>query len=67
MKLVSALTYKGSVPENAAVVEIVVPLDDTRIPGLGLVPVSFEIIAVLLRQKGVIAHITAGKTSGHGH
>ena len=64
VELESAFSDHGRVLEYSGSMQVVIPLYDPGIPGLGLSPVAFDVVSVLLRQQGIVAHILADHTSG---
>ena len=62
-----SLAHYRSVTECLAGVERIVPGNDARITFLRLCAVTFDIVAVFFRKKGIIAHIVADNTGTCKH
>ena len=67
VELVASFTNQGRVLEYSFLMKSVVPGNNARIAGFGLVAVAFEIIPVFLRQQGIAAHESSCQTAGHQH
>ena len=65
MQPIAVFPDQGGIAKDAAVVQAVVPRDNSGIAGLGFGPVSLQVVAMFCGEQGIIAHVPAHQAAAH--